>query len=157
MFEKSLVSGEISLTPSISVAISRALALISCSGVIKYLRYLLSEVLGRTLGYLPLLAGFTALTGVFGLSVGGRPMRTLRSISSTLGSYTASLVIGWTPAVSIRFRVASMEIFNSLAISDTVIPSIPSLSDILQEKFKKVSNFLEILLDKVSNMFDSYL
>jgi hypothetical protein len=100
------------------------------------------------------LAGFWAFAGGAG-SFLGRPMRTLRSISSTSGSYMASLVMGCIPAVSIRFRVASTEIFNSLASSETVIPSIPLLSDILQGKIKNVSKMIEILLDKVSKQLDT--
>jgi hypothetical protein len=121
------------------------------------------EFLAALANYSPVFPGFplallllTGLAGSSDLALCGRPIRTLRSISSTLGSYTASLVIGWIPAVSIRFRVASTEIFSALASSETVIPSILSLSDILQEKLKKVSNFVEIYLDKVSNIFDTY-
>jgi hypothetical protein len=101
--------------------------------------------------FLPLL-GFA---GSSGFAFGGRPMRTLRSVSRTLGSYMASLVIGWTPAVSIRFRVASTEMFSALAISETVMPSITPLSESIQKNLKKVSKFLDILFDKLSNIFDS--
>jgi hypothetical protein len=42
-----------------------------------------------------------------------------------------------------------------LAISETVMPSITSLSGNIQKNLKKVSKFLEILLDKVSKIFDT--
>jgi hypothetical protein len=55
-----------------------------------------------------------------------------------------------------RFLTASTEIFNSLAISDTVIPSMFLLSVSIQKKLIKVSKTLEISLDKVSKIVDTY-
>ena len=95
------------------------------------------------------------LSGASGFGLGGRPILTFLSSSTMEGAYRASLVMGWIPAVSMRFRTASTEIFNSLAISDTVIPSIPLISESIQKKLKKVSIFLENSLDKVSILFDT--
>ena len=76
---------------------------------------------GYFFGFLGLAGGCGS--GGSGLAF-GRPILILANISMTDLSYSASLVIGLILAVSIRFLTASMDIFSSFAISDTVMPSI---------------------------------
>ena len=106
----------------------------------------------------------------------GRPIFTFAKISKTDLSYIASLVTGFSFAVSILFLTASSDMPSSAAISDTVNPSIFILSAIIainkesihsfrdftkrlfsenRKKNIKISNNLDILLDKVSNILDT--
>jgi hypothetical protein len=94
------------------------------------------------------------------LFVFGRPIFTFAKIDKTDLSYTASLVIGFTPAVSIRLRTASTDIFNSFAISETVIPSMPPISAYILSKIRKSIQYFRYftirLYSKKTNFFQKY-
>jgi len=103
----------------------------------------------------------------------GLPILTSFRIFTAFLSYTASLLMGFIPAVSILFLTASTLIFSSFAISDTVMPSTFIISEHITEKLdnlgytvsrnrhfsrmcNKVSNIFDNYIDKVSNVLDTY-